>query len=282
MGKRTTVAASGAVTRVDRQDRIRSAAIVAVFHALLGYALIAGLGVDVTAITEEPLRLFDIAEPPPPPPLPEPVPPPQKSKEKAARIRPAPKGEEGAAAPPNLKSSPTQIVAPERAVELPVPTPVTVAPVAGPGAQADAGASDRPGPGTGAGGQGDGLGSGRGGDGTGGGGGGGVATPARQIAGRIYDRDIPCRDPETCRGGTVGLRFVVAPNGRVSSCTVTRTSGDRDLDGGTCALIRQRFRFRPARDEWGRPVPFVITGSHEWNARVEPDRWVEAEIPDDE
>jgi hypothetical protein len=29
-------------------------------------------------------------------------------------------------------------------------------------------------------------------------------------------------------------------------------------------------------------VPFTISGSHEWEARVEPDRWEEATIPDDE
>ncbi len=268
--------------RVDTQDRVRSAIVVALFHAALGYALIVGLGVDVARIADERLKMFDITQAPPPPPLPEPIPPPQKSKEKAERIKPAPKGEEGAAAPPNLKSSPTQIVAPERAIELPVPTPVVAAPIAGPGAQASAGAAPVPGPGTGAGGQGNGLGSGRGGNGTGGGGGGGVATGPRQIAGRIYDRDIPCRNPDTCRGGTVGLRFVVAPSGRVSSCTVTRSSGERELDTGTCRLIQQRFRYRPARDEWGRPVPFTISGSHEWEARVEPDRWEEATIPDDE
>lgn len=270
------------MTRVEPQDRIRSAIVVAAAHALLGYLLITGLGVDVARIADERLALFDITEAPPPPPLPEPVPPPEESKQRAERIKPAPKGEEGAAAPPNLKSSPTQIVAPERRIELPVSSPVVAAPIAGPGAQASAGAAPVPGPGTGAGGQGTGLGSGRGGNGMGGGGGGGAAIGPRQIAGRIYDRDIPCRDPDTCRGGVVHLRYVIAPSGRIASCTVTRTSGDRDLDTGTCRLIQQRFRYRPARDEWGRPVPFTITGTHEWEARVEPDRWVEADIPDDE
>lgn len=263
-----------------KQDRFVSAAGVAFFHALLGYAFIVGLGIDVTTAVDEKLKIFDVPDGLPPP-IEEAIPAKKKNPEKAKRIKPAPKDPEGAAAPPNLKARPTEIVAPEPEVKLPVPPPVVAAPVAGPGAQASAGASTRPGPGTGAGGQGRGLGSGAYGDGTGGGGGGGVATPARWISGRIRDSDYPRGAWESGRGGIVYLRFVVAPSGRVGSCTVTRTSGSRDLDDVTCRLIVQRFRYRPARDAWGQPVPYTIRGEHVWEAHREPDRWIDA-VPVDE
>jgi protein TonB len=36
---------------------------------------------------------------------------------------------------------------------------------------------------------------------------------------------------------------------------VIRSSGDADLDGTTCQLIERRYRYRPALDAEGRPVP---------------------------
>ena len=52
----------------ENRDRIKSAVVVAAFHALLGYALLAGLGFDVPAQVSERLKLFDAVEEPPPPP----------------------------------------------------------------------------------------------------------------------------------------------------------------------------------------------------------------------
>jgi protein TonB len=117
------------------------------------------------------------------------------------------------------------------------------------------------GPGTGAGGAGDGTGSGGRGNGPGGGGG----VPLRWIGGRITDADYPRAALKAGASGTVGLRFVVGVNGRVSSCTVTRSSGNRDLDETTCKLIQKRFRYVPSRDAAGRPYADTVTGEHRWD-----------------
>jgi protein TonB len=67
--------------------------------------------------------------------------------------------------------------------------------------------------------------------------------------------------------GTVSVRYRVETNGRPTGCTVTRSSGNRDLDETTCRLIERRFRYRPARDFRGRPVAETVSGRHRWWTR---------------
>lgn len=254
-----------------KRDRVGSAAAVAAIHAGLLYLLLAGLGFDASAPLPDALKLFQVSEAPPPPAEP---PPPERVRE-SHKARP--KDPEGAAAPPNLKNTPTEIVVPPPEIELKLPPPIPAAPVAGQGSAAAAGAAPVPGPGTGRGGQGTGLGSGLFGSGTGGGGGGlGRATRARFLSGSIGPDDYPPAAVSARATGTVHLRFVVAPTGRVSSCRVTRSSGNSALDAETCRLIVRRFRYRPARDSSGRPVPETILGEHDWELGPEPPpTWVE-------
>lgn len=248
-----------------RRDRIASASGVAAVHALLLFALLRGLGFDVTTSVSEQLKMFDVLEEPPPPSEP---PPPEKVRESK---EPKPKDPEGAASPANLKDTPTQIVVPPPEIKLPPPPPIPAAPIAGRGNAPAAGAAEVPGPGTGRGGQGTGLGSGNQGSGTGGGGGGfGRASRARLISGSLGPEDYPPSAFEARVTGTVGLRFVVTPNGRVSDCTVSRSSGSAALDSTTCRLITRRLRYRPARNAEGRPIAEVIRGQHEWV--IGPDR----------
>lgn len=241
----------------DKRDRIKSAAGVGFLHALLGYAFVTGLGFDVVAEVGEELKIFNVAQELPPPPVE--LPPADEERSERRQTR----DPEGAASPANLKDTPSPIVAPEPEIVIPVPPPVIAAPAAGQGNADSAGATDVPGPGTGAGGIGTGLGSWRHGDGTGGGGG-GWATPVRWISGRIRDRDYPRSALEAGISGTVFFRFVVGRNGRVTECDVTESSGNAALDATTCRIFLQRFRYRPARDAGGRPVPQELFGEHVW------------------
>lgn len=232
-------------------DRIKAGAAVLLIHAIMGYALLTGLGVAPVPLTRDAaLTLFTVL---PEPPRPEPKP-----------VAPAPRQQsprkEGAAAPPNIRSKPKDIAAPPPIVRTPVPPPLILPPRAANGPDLTQGAAQRPGPGTGAGGSGDGTGSGDAGDGDGGGGG----TPPRLISGRIRDSDFPRSLAEAGVGGTVGVRYVVEVNGRVTRCAVTRSSGNMELDAITCRLIEQRFRYRPSRDDYGDPVPSVIVENHSW------------------
>jgi len=239
-----------------QQDRLKSALGVALLHAALAYAFVAGLALELPAATDSRLKLFDIPAVQPPPPIARPAP----ARERA----PEP---EAAAAPPNLRADPAPIVAPEPAIALPVPPLVVAAPIPAAGPAPSAGAADRPGPGTGAGGQGVGRGSGRSGDGTGG----GAATPARQIAGRIVDSDYPRAARRARLEGRVRVRFTVSADGRATECRVTTSSGHAQLDTATCRLIERRYRFEPARDAQGRPVVETRAWEQRW--------WLERPAP---
>ncbi len=238
-------------------DRTRGTALAVTIglHVLLGWALIVGLGVDIPRAAQGALATFDILPPPPDPPPPPPVP------QVVRQGRP-----EGRAAPPNLRSKATEIVATPPVVPLPVPPPVVTAPVAGPGNDASSGATDTVGPGTGAGGIGDGLGSGGEGDGDGSGGG---DTPPEQIGGSLQGARLPAELEEYGFEGTVEVDYVVEPNGRATDCRIRRSSGNRAIDIATCRQIERAFRFRPSLDGRGRPVASVMVQRHDWDVERE-------------
>lgn len=241
--------------RIDR-DRFVAALAAAGVVLAIGYALILGLGVTLPGIAAEALKTFAVGPTPPPPP-PDPVRPrPTKSH------RP-----EGAASPANLRSKATPIVAPEPIVPPPVSPPVVAALKPGIGVEATTGAAPVPGPGTGAGGEGNGTGSGRFGDGDGDG---GDDTPPRLLNDRFKRRDYP--DVETIgAGGVVGVRYRVGVDGRASRCSVTRSSGNPALDAISCRLIETYYRYRPALDPAGHPVPSIIVHDQYWYSEIDPD-----------
>lgn len=90
------------------------------------------------------------------------------------------------------------------------------------------------------------------------------AVRAKWKRGAIHADDYPSKAFRARAGGIVYLRFVVGPSGRVTSCTVTKSSGRTDLDERTCSLIKRRFRFRPAKNAEGEAVSDVIVGDHTW------------------
>ena len=57
------------------------------------------------------------------------------------------------------------------------------------------------------------------------------------------------------------MNFTVMPNGRIRNCTVTRSSGIRELDALTCRLLERRLRYRPALDGEGRPTSQLLVGN---------------------
>ena len=81
--------------------------------------------------------------------------------------------------------------------------------------------------------------------------------------------DYPSRALREEREGVTGFRVSVGPDGKVTDCQITSSSGHADLDEAACANIRRRARFTPATDGEGQPT----TGSY--SNRV---RWV---IPKD-
>lgn len=235
--------------RVDQKqpgDRVAAFLGVAIVHAVLGYALFAGLSVRLVPQPEEVLKLFTVTPPEPRPLI--------EKRKPASHTAPRRKG---SAAPRNLRSRATEVIARPAPIVI-QPPPIVGAAMPATGDNRSSGASPLPGPGTGSGGQGAGTGSGGHGNGLGGGGG------PRQIKGRIRNSDYPQAAAEAGASGMVSVRYTVAVDGYVSRCIVTRSSGNPDLDETTCRLIRQRFRFEPARDAYGRPIQADIVEDHEW------------------
>jgi protein TonB len=248
-------------SRQSMRERIGSASGALLVQVALGAMFLWGLGADVRSIAEAPLRLFDVV-PPAPPPEPERFEPPPRVESDTQRQRFAP-DEEGGASPPNIRSRATEVVAPEPVVPLPVTPPIVAAPKPATGFDRSSGAADVRGPGTGSGGIGDGTGSGAGGGG-GGGGGYGRLRPPRLIRGRFRDSDYPPGLGEAGIGGTVSVIFTIQPDGYVTDCRITRSSGSRALDDTTCRIIEQRYYFDPSRDEDGRPIRSRMTENHSW------------------
>ena len=225
-----------------------------VVQVLIGYLLITGLAVGLGVHVPEMLQTFSVSPPSPPPPPVERVIPPKPKSHKP----------DGAASPANLKAKPTDLVAPT--LPPPIPQTIAAAPIAGPGTAPSAGASDVPGPGTGAGGQGTGTGSGDQGLGDGD----GDDTPPRLVRGRIKDSDYPAAVWESSVPQSLLTRLTIDATGRVTHCAVTRSSGNTAYDAVTCRLVEQRFRFAPARDAHGKPIPSFAEGEHEWTGRPPP------------
>ena len=237
-------------TQPETRDRLVPALATVAVHVALVAALFVGFRDQLPAAVAETLQVFDVKPPATPPP------PPILRNPKPSRKR------EGAASPPNTRSTPTEIVAPKPQIVLPAPQPVIVAERPATGIDPTMGSAAERGPGTGSGGIGNGTGSGGEGDGDGDG---GDDTPPRQLRGRLSRSDYPRGLFEAGIGGTVSVKYHVAEDGRVDDCDVTRSSGTRELDDLTCRLIRDRFRFDPSRDARGRPVGAYLVENHRWD-----------------
>lgn len=226
----------------DGPDKAKAAAAVLLVHAGLAAVILTGLNTEVVGRTIESLKTFDVVEPKPPPP---PPPPPQRETERA-------KEEEGAA---GKKAVPTEIVAP-KVRQLAEPR-IAAAPVPSTGSASTAGASTA-GSGTGAGGSGSGL----------GGGGTGADyskfTPARLVR-NIRSGDYRAIAGDRMPRGMAMVSLRVQPDGRADNCRIVRSSGDTQVDGNLCPLVTNRLRFRPARDDQGRPIPYQLQYVARWS-----------------
>lgn len=83
------------------------------------------------------------------------------------------------------------------------------------------------------------------------------------------DDDYPPRALRGDEEGRIGYHLEIGPDGRVSNCTIRRSSGSTALDERTCRIVRARARFTPARDSAGNAVPDTRDGEVTW--RLPPD-----------
>lgn len=212
--------------------------------AMLGAGILTGLNVEIVNRAVDRIQTFDISLPKPPP-----KEPPAKPRAEPTR---APK-EQGA---PAKRAEPTPVIAPKPKVKLPDLLPFNVSPVPGSGTSSSIGAGSA-GTGRGAGGSGTGL---------GGGGSGAGYTPAR-ITRKIPDSDYRRISDNRLPSGSATIHFVVNPQGRMTNCSVMRSSGDPQVDAILCQIAQARMRFSPARDPSGRPVSQEMAYTPTWRPR---------------
>jgi outer membrane biosynthesis protein TonB len=86
---------------------------------------------------------------------------------------------------------------------------------------------------------------------------------AVHVAGALSRKDFPKRAWAGGRRSTI-VHFDVRDDGTVGNCSVAQSSGDADLDGVTCALVQERFRYDPAQDGEGRATSDRAGWKQEW------------------
>ena len=233
-----------------RRPRWGTLALVALLHLAALAGLVRAFAPDFTASTIERATSLVTVSVATPPPQPEATPSPEPD------LAP----DEGEAAPEAPRETPRAVVAPEPVAPVPRPVEAPRAPSTGAANIAGAGES---GVGTGGGGEGEGAGSGRAGAGQGG----MAVTRPEKIAGDINDaRDYPAPPGGRAirRGHHVVVYMTVGIDGRARDCRVVEPSPDPEADRITCRLAEERFRFLPARDAQGNPVPATYGWRQEW------------------
>jgi protein TonB len=207
-------------------NRTAAIVIVALIHIVLGYALVTGLAYNVIKKAAEDLKTFDVEDEPPPPPE-EPPPPPENT--------PTPPPPQVVAPPPIVRTN----VAPPPVVATPVAPPPVITETARPAPPAPPAPPPPP----------------------------KISQAARakaNLASYISDDDYPQAAIRAEEQGTTGFTLTVGPDGRVSDCTVTSSSGSSSLDSTTCSIMRRRARFTPAKNSDGSAATDKVAGRIRW------------------
>jgi periplasmic protein TonB len=84
------------------------------------------------------------------------------------------------------------------------------------------------------------------------------------LASYVSDEDYPSTAVRNEEQGTTRFRLGVGPDGKVTNCTITGSSGSPALDSATCRLMKSRARFTPARDSDGRTTSDSVNSAIRW------------------
>ncbi len=208
-------------------NRIVALVIVALIHAVIGYAFVTGLAYQYVKKAQEKLTTFEVEEPPPPP---EEVPPP-----------PPPPDQPQTPPPPVLVTPPpiVQMQTPPVTMQAQTtPPPAYVAPPPAPPAPP---APPPPPPKI------------------------SQKASARGNPGQYFGRDnYPPSAVRNGDQGRVAATLTIGTDGRVTDCRVTSSSGSRDLDDTTCRIARSRVRYNPAKDDAGNPIASSVPLAVVW------------------
>jgi hypothetical protein len=94
--------------------------------------------------------------------------------------------------------------------------------------------------------------------------GGTPAVAMASLASYFTDDDYPDEAVRANQSGTTGFALLVDEQGRVADCMVIATSGQSGLDIQSCAILKRRARFTPAKDTAGKPAKDRVKGRIAW------------------
>jgi len=204
--------------------RVVAIIIVALIHAVLGYAFVTGLALNVVKKVAADMDVFDVEEPPPPPDEP-PPPPPKQDVPPPPVVTP----------PPIVKMNnppPPQIIQvnrppPPTPVQVDKPVPVPPPPPPKPALAQKGGPRGNPG-------------------------------------NWVTNDDYPAAAQRAGESGTVGFRLTYDASGKVTNCDVTASSGSSRLDQEACKLLQRRGKFTPNVDVNGVKSGGTYANKFKW------------------
>jgi protein TonB len=206
------------------RGRLWAIVTVAILHALLAYAFVSGLAYKFIKEASEDLKLVEVKEAPPPPPEVPPPPPPDQPTSPPMTAIESPIVRPS----PPVIATPPQITPPP-IITRPLPPAVTPPPPPPPPVR--------------------------------------TVPPQRARANLnsyFSADDYPAAALRGNDQGTTGFSLTIGPNGRVTECSVTSSSGSAALDAATCRILRSRARYTAARDSAGNPTSGRDSGRVTW------------------
>lgn len=70
--------------------------------------------------------------------------------------------------------------------------------------------------------------------------------------------DYPASAQSAGAEGTARATLTIGPDGRVTGCSITQSTGNGSLDAATCNVLRRRAKFTPARDSNGNATSDTV------------------------
>ncbi len=205
-------------------NKIVAIIIVGLIHVAIGYALITGLAYQAASNIIERVTTIDIEEPEPEEPEEEPPEPEPQPDVPPPPVAPPPPINVAVAPPPIRTQVTIPPPAPPRLIVPPPAPPAPPAPPPAPPAPSQAR---------------------------------GVSPEGQSRWAARIQENYPAAAVRREIEGSVGVTVQVGTDGRVSGCTVSRSSGENVLDDAACEGMQRYARFNPALNAAGDP----ITGS---------------------
>lgn len=192
-------------------NRTLAIILVALIQFGLGYAIVTGLAYNVIKKATENLKTFDVEQQPPPP---EPPPPPPKDMPKVPPppVTPPPLVQVNTPPPPTIQTITAPTPPPIPQV---VPAPPAPAPPPAPHKVQSA------------------------------------VSAKGSLTSLFSADDYPAAAQAAGAQGTAQATITIGPDGRVTGCEITRSTGNSSLDQATCNIIRRRAKYVPAKDSNG-------------------------------